>query len=407
MAIASERLHRNDPEPKEAAQVRPRILHVATRYLRGGSERRLLDIVRAIPEAEHHLVVGSDSDLDLAEREVGPARLTVLPTLVRDPDLRRDLAALRSIRRLIDQERYDLVVSHQSKAGVLTRVAAKRTAVPVVHSLSMANFGPGYARLQSALFRRIEVRLIGRTAAYVVVGSDLARRYAAIGAPIDKLHVVRSGVTLASPSERAAARADVCASLALPADRPLVLYLGSLDARKNVLDLPRLLEQTFEVGAPRPYLVVAGQGPLAERLEESIRAAGLCDDARLVGFLGEPGGLIRAADVVVLLSSAEGVPQVLVQAAAAQTPFVAYAVDGVRELMDLGAEGVAVPLGNVRAAAAATRSLLTLGRTVRRSDVDFSGWSPETISAGYRRVIGNTLMQRAQTARSLLEVVTP
>jgi glycosyltransferase involved in cell wall biosynthesis len=271
----------------------------------------------------------------------------------------------------------------------------------------MANFGPGYSRLQSALFRRIEARLIRRTSAYVVVGSDLARRYEAIGTPSDKLHVVRSGVTLTERRERTAARAEVCAALDLPADRPLVLYLGSLDQRKNVLDLPRLLPETSEIDAPRPYLVVAGEGPLEEALRETIRVRGLEGDARLVGFVREPGSLIRAADVVVLLSSAEGVPQVLVQAAAAQTPFVAYAVDGVRELMDLGAEGVAVPLGNVQAAAAATRALLARGRTVPRSDIDFSAWSPEAISAGYRRVIGDALRRgTTQTTHPLIEAVT-
>ena len=407
MAVASERLHHNVPGKDDDTSIRPRILHVATRYLRGGSERRLRDIVRAIPEAEHHLVVGCDSDVHLAMREIGPAKLTVMPSLVRDPAPRRDLATLRELRRVLVMQRYDLVVSHQSKAGVLTRMAASRSAIPVVHSLSMANFGPGYSRWQSVLFRRIETRLVERTAAYVVVGSDLARRYAEIGAPPEKLHIVRSGVTLSAPEERAAARADMCASLDLPADRPLIAYVGSLDQRKNVLDLPRLLGACLDPCAARPYLVVAGEGPLDEPLHEAIGAAGLGDDAKLVGFVREPCALIRAADVVVLLSSAEGVPQVLVQAAAAQTPFVAYAVDGVRELMDLGAEGVAVPLGNVQAAAAATRALLSRGRTAPRPSMDFSAWSPEAISAGYRRVIRDALTQPAgASGRPSLEAVT-
>ena len=389
MAVASERLHHNDPGSGDATAP-PKILHVATRYLRGGSERRLCDIARAIPEAEHHLVVGCDSDLDLAEREVAPARLTLVSSLVRDPDPRRDMATLRALRRILAAERYSLVVSHQSKAGVLARMAAKRAGIPVVHSLSMANFGPGYSRVQSALFRRIETRLVARTAAYVVVGSDLARRYAEIGAPVDKLHVVRSGVRLAPPPDRAAARERICRRLGLPADRPLVAYVGSLDRRKNVLDLPRLLA---DVRTPelRPFRVIAGEGELADPLRAAIAAAGIEDDAKLVGFVDEPGTLIRAADVVVLLSSAEGVPQVLVQAAAAQTPFVAYAVDGVRELMDLGAEGVAVPLGDLHAAASAARSLIQRGRTAPRADVDLSAWSPDAISSAYRDVIGAAL----------------
>ena len=121
-----------------------------------------------------------------------------------------------------------------------------------------------------------------------MVGSDLARRYAEIGAPPEKLHIVRSGVTLSAPEERAAARADMCASLDLPADRPLIAYVGSLDQRKNVLDLPRLLGECLDAGAARPYLVVAGAGRLDERLQGAIGAAGLSEDAKLVGFVRGP-----------------------------------------------------------------------------------------------------------------------
>jgi glycosyltransferase involved in cell wall biosynthesis len=269
----------------------------------------------------------------------------------------------------------------------------------------MANFGPGYSRWQSAAFRRIEARLVDRTAGYVVVGSDLARRYAEIGAPGDKLHVVRSGVALQIPDDRATARADVCASLDLPRDRPIVAYVGSLEHRKNVLDLPRLLANLIDDDSGRPYLVIAGEGPLRDRLREQITAAGLDDHAKLVGFVREPGALIRAADVVVLLSSAEGVPQVLVQAAAAQTPFVAYEVDGVRELMDLGAEGVAVPLGNLPAAAGSVRALLMRGRTAPRAAIDLSAWTAEAIHDGYRRVIGAALSGHDIDAARPLEAV--
>lgn len=407
MTIAFDRLPRNDhPGFDGAIPGHPHILHVATRYLHGGSERRLRDIVAAVPEAEHDLIVGRDSDAQLATDEVGPARLTVLPALVRDPNPPRDLVALRRLRAAMAQGRYDLVVSHQSKAGVLARIAAGRLGVPVAHSLSMANFGPGYGRAQSALFRRIETRLVDRTSAYMVVGADLARRFTEIGVPAERLHIVRSGVTLPAASDRSAAREEVCRSLGLPEDRPLIVYLGSLEERKNVLDLPRLLAQVLSSATTRPFLVVAGEGPLAGRLQEAIDARGLTGDARLVGYVRGPGALVRAAGVVVLLSSAEGVPQVLVQAAAARTPFVSYAVDGVRELMDLGAEGVAVPLGDLPAAAVATAALLEGGHRGPRGDIDFTPWTADAIRAGYRRVIGDVLAAAAPTERPSLEAVT-
>jgi len=372
----------------EESRVRPRILHVVTRYLRGGSEARIRDIVRSFPEAEHHLVMGADSDVELAENQVA-ATVTLMKTLIRDPSPWNDATTVIKLVRLLRRWNFHLMVTHQSKAGVLGRVAARVAGgPPVVHSLSMANFGPGYRKWEDLLFRVIEARLERVTAAYVVVGYDLAGRYGSIGVPKDKLHVVRSGLRLPAIDSEAGDRADVLQRLRLPDHRPLVLHLGSLEPRKNVLDLGRYLRHLLTVDSgTRPFLVVAGEGPLAGAVMSMFRREGLTDDVALVGFVDDPGPLISAADVMILLSRAEGVPQVLVQAAAAATPFVAYDVDGVRELLGLGADGVIVPLGQVEAAAEATAGIIARNEKTGAS-IDLTSWSSDVIDAEYRRVMG-------------------
>lgn len=375
-----------------AASTRPQVIHIATRYLRGGSERRIGDIVRAFPEADHHLVVGADSDPELARSQLAPATITIVPQLVRDPSPVSDVAALRRLLALLRRSPPDLVVTHQSKAGVLGRLAARGAGcAPVLHSLSMSSFGPGYPRWQDALFRRIEARLQRSTAVYAVAGLDLAHRYAAIGVPADKLRVVRSGVRLPATRIDGPARSAAREELRIPAERSVVAYVGSLDARKNVLALPAFLRGLLtHPCAARPLLVIAGDGPLRDALAASLREEGLEGDARLVGFLPDPAPLIAAADLTVLLSSAEGIAQVLVQAAAVGTPFIAYDVDGTRELIDAGADGAIAPLGDVDAAAAAAADLLASG-TRGAGAIDLSSWRREAITAGYRRLLSSVL----------------
>src|SRR3972149_3740198 len=153
----------------------------------------------------------------------------------------------------------------------------------------MANSGRGYPRGQSALFRTVESRLARSTAAYAVVGTDLRRRYAEIGVPAEKLHIVRSGVPLPALEGPRPSRGEVCRALGLPDDRPLILYLGSLEPRKNVLDLPELLGRLVSsTTSPRPYLVVAGDGPLSDPLPQALSAAGPSDDARPLGLRPAP-----------------------------------------------------------------------------------------------------------------------
>ncbi|WP_369132361.1 glycosyltransferase family 4 protein [Modestobacter sp. I12A-02662] len=391
--------HRPDVGPPAL----PLALHVCTRYQRGGSERRVQDLIRALPDLRHHLVLGAESDVDLAREQTGADQVWILPTLVRQVVPRRDAAALLSLWRLLRRGRYAVVVTHQSKAGVLARTAAAaRGGPPTVHSLSMASFGPGYGRAENLLFPRLERALGRRTTAYCVVGNDLAQRFAEVGVPPDRLHVVRSGVPLPAevpPRDQARRRLDE--RYGTVPGRPLICYVGSLEQRKNPLLLPRLLRRLHDRLPGPPGLLVVGDGPERGRLEDELRAQDLQGSVVLTGYLSDPARVheaLRGSDVVVLMSEAEGLPQVLVQAAAVGTPFVAFDVEGVREVLALGAAGSVVPLGSVEEAA--DEVARWLGAAEREPQADLSSWTRESITASYRSVVVGALTGHREAASS-------
>ena len=362
------------------------MLHVVTRYLRGGSEQRVRDFVAALSDHDHVVVVGDDSDPDLAASQLGVA-VEREPNLVRAPRFDCDVRAVRALSARMRRERPDLVVTHQSKAGVVGRVAARLAGgVPVVHSLSMASFGPGYGRAESTVFRVVERSLAPLTTRYVVVGADLARRFEVAGVASRKLVIVRSAATLPAPRPESVPEVP-----GIPDGRPVVLCLGALEPRKNPLDLVPLLRQV-RAEVPDAFLAVAGEGPLADALADDVAAAGLTDDVALLGFVKPVEPLLWRADALVLLSNAEGLPQVLIQAAAAGLPFVTYDVDGSREVVALGAVGQVVPLGDVDGAA---RGLIRLLRSPasRRRRIDVSSWDPAVIAASYRSVVDDILQE--------------
>jgi glycosyltransferase involved in cell wall biosynthesis len=361
-----------------------RVLHLVTRYRRGGSEQRVRDFVAALGDHHHVVVVGDDSDAALAAQQLGVA-VERDPNLVRAPRFAQDVRAVASLSARLRRDRIDLLVTHQSKAGVVGRVAARLAGrVPVVHSLSMASFGPGYRPTESRVFQVVERSLAPLTTRYVVVGADLARRFEVAGVASRKLVIVRSAATLPAP------RPAVVPSVAgIPDGRPVVLCLGALEERKNPLDLVPLLAEVRR-HVPDAFLAVAGEGPLADDLEKAVAEAGLSADVGLLGFVKPVEPLLWRADALVLLSNAEGLPQVLIQAAAAGLPFVTYDVDGGREVVALGAVGEVVGLADVDGAAAALVRLL-LARSSRERRVDVSSWDPSAIAASYRSVVADVL----------------
>lgn len=292
-----------------------RAVHVIRALLDGGSERRLEDAIRANPDVEAIVYCGEGPGERMKERLDGICEIRRAPGLVRQVSPRADAALARWLRRELAAVGPDLVHSHQSKAGILARVTAPR-GVPIVHSYSMANFGPGFERLPSLTFQGLEWATQRRVSMFVVPGAELATRLRSVGVPDERVQVVRSSIDTGR-FER------VGPAHPAPSGPVRVLYVGSVDERKGVLDLPGVLARVAEQSGRPLELSVAGTGELEGQLDAALRAArvpGLTWE--LLGFRTDVPELMAASHVLVLPSSAEGLPQVLVQAAAVRLPFV-------------------------------------------------------------------------------------
>jgi len=120
-----------------------------------------------------------------------------------------------------------------------------------------------------------------------------------------------------------------------PAGRPLrLLSVGRLDGMKGherLLDaVPGLLCRF-----PGIRLSIAGKGALGEQLKEKAGKLGLQDCVTWLGFVQDTARLYREADLLVLPSFYEGLPNVLIEALAMGCPIVAAAGEGgTREFME-------------------------------------------------------------------------
>src|SRR5205807_4135658 len=94
---------------------------------------------------------------------------------------------------------------------------------------------------------------------------------------------------------------------------------------------------------PSAGVVLFGEGVLRPELEAQVTRLGLAGRVVLPGFRTDLDALIGAADVVVLPSFTEGLPNVALEAAAAGVPVVATAVGGTPEVVAVGATGFLVP----------------------------------------------------------------
>jgi glycosyltransferase involved in cell wall biosynthesis len=200
----------------------------------------------------------------------------------------------------------------------------------------------------------------------VAVSQDLAKRVIALGVSSDRVRVIRNGVDAAKfcPASQSEAREQ----LGLPAQSPIVLFVGNLVPLKGIdLLISAAAWLTDDKINFSCYLI--GQGPSKLQLEQQIRELGL---ERTIHCLGskshdELPDWYRAADVVVLPSRSEGLPNVLLEALACGTRFVASDVGGISEIAD-GDRGKLLPPNDVEALAKAIRDQLAHPGNSRRSE---------------------------------------
>ena len=110
----------------------------------------------------------------------------------------------------------------------------------------------------------------------------------------------------------------------------------------------------------RVDLVLAGDGPLREEIEQQVRQRGLEDAVQITGWIssGRVRDEILAARALVLPSFAEGLPVVIMEALALKRPVITTFVAGIPELVKAGENGWLIPAGSIGALTAAMENCL-------------------------------------------------
>jgi glycosyltransferase involved in cell wall biosynthesis len=182
---------------------------------------------------------------------------------------------------------------------------------------------------------------------FVTVNTGLTRELEDIGVPSGRIHLIPNGVDSdrfvpSTPAERQAARA----TLGLPLETVLVLYVGRLAPEKGVdtlLDAWAMVEATPDTNGLA--LVLVGDGPAAEQYRERARAE--LQHTWFLGRLDDVRPALQAADLLVLPSLSEGMSNAVLEAMAAGLPTVATRIDGLTAQIEDGVTGLLVPPGDV------------------------------------------------------------
>ena len=305
------------------------------------------------------------------------------------------LGARRSLQRLRDEGfDFDLIDAHYFYPdGVAAALLSRWFGRPfcVTARGSDINLIAGHA-----LPLRLMRWAARQAAACIGVSAALVQAMCSVGLETRQLLTMRNGVDLQRfhPLPRAEARAQLRLT-----GQPLLLSVGNLIPLKGhdlCIDALALLRKTH----PGARLVILGAGPEGERLRAQAASQGLADAVQLLGTV--PNAALApwysAADCLLLASSREGWPNVLLEAMACGTPVVATRVGGVPEIVAIEAAGRLVDERSGAALAAGLLALLAAppprGEVRRHAE----GFSWDETSRSQSRLFGTLLSPAEPTS---------
>jgi glycosyltransferase involved in cell wall biosynthesis len=317
------------------------LVHLTASSFFGGPERQMLGLARALPAAYQSTFVS------FAEAGRCSAFLDrVEQAGFEGQSLRNDMPRLRSaVRELtafLQLRGADILICHGYKSNLLGRIAARRAGVPIV-SVSRGWTGEN---IKVHLYEQLDRFNLRYMDAVVAVSEGQAKKVLKTGVPADRLTIIRNAARLDAfrsplPEYRDRLRQIAGGS----GDELIILAAGRLSPEKGFAVLVEAAAMVRKSGANHRF-VLFGEGSERPLLEKRIGELGLSNRFILAGFHEDLDCWLPWADVVVLPSYTEGLPNVALEASAAGVPVVATAVGGTPEVVRDGDTGYLVLPGN-------------------------------------------------------------
>jgi glycosyltransferase involved in cell wall biosynthesis len=318
------------------------IVHLTASALFGGPERQMLGLAEHLP-AQFETSFLSFSEGGRCLSFLAEARDLGYDAIELENDTPRVRAAITEIADYLEATHASVLITHGYKSNLLGRPAARRVGVPII-SVSRGWTGENLKVRCYETLDKAHLRFMDKV---VCVSAGQATKVRRTGVPDNKVSIIWNAARLSAfkqPDQDAQTELqEMCGG-----EGPIILAAGRLSPEKGFQVLVEAAPKIL-AAEPQARFVLFGDGMLRESIEQRLKALKMEDSFRLVGFRSDLDRYIPWADLVVLPSFTEGLPNVALEASAASVPVVATAVGGTGEVVIDRETGFLVPAGNPEA----------------------------------------------------------
>jgi teichuronic acid biosynthesis glycosyltransferase TuaC len=212
---------------------------------------------------------------------------------------------------------------------------------------------------QNRLNLKLTQEVLRKSDQILSVSHALKKKALAIAEPMAEIKVVYNGCDLSMFFRKETSGFLIRKTLGIPENSKCIIYVGHLKMRKGIFDLIEILKRLSKKNYPI-YLIIIGDGGDRKSMEREIGQSSLKERILLMGSLTQEviSDFLSAADLFVLPTYQEGLPNVLLEAMACQLPIVTSRVGGIPEIVSDGINGLLVEPGEIEGFCQAIELLL-------------------------------------------------
>lgn len=366
-----------------------RILHVITQLDKMyGAQRHVVESVRDHLTKEHECLVIS-GDLGIASTAIEDIGVAVqhMPNLKNSYNIISDLRAILQLKKAIASYQPDIVISHSSKAGIITRITCYIQKIPnifTVHGWSFEIGTPWYQQF----FGRISEWLLKHISDSYFCVSHYTANYG-----IKVLHLNKQFVHVCPNMHKP--KHDAAKAFTLYNN---VLMVACFRQQKDHITALKALHHIIKViGITNITATFAGDGSQRSAIEACIEKLGLQNHIILLGEVADIDAGYDTCDMVILPTYYEGLPISLIEAIQKNKPIIATNVGGISEIISDTLNGNLIAVGDYKQLANhivnyyQQNKLVSLG--IKSGEIYEDMYSYQKISTKMNNVIQQSLQQ--------------
>ena len=326
-----------------------KVFHLITELSIGGAQNALFRLIQNFGDAsfEHSVACFFNADGAIA----GQIRALGTPVFDLRMDHKYQVDAFGRLLQLLRREKPDILHSWMFHANLPGRILGRLAKIPIIIS-SERTMGQ-----ENSVRHWLNKRSISLVDQVICVSRSVAdHAIHEVGLPSDKVVVIPNGIDPAQ-YQNLPAKEQARKSFGLPIESVIIAAIGR---PRPVKGYPFLLKAFARISNsyPQTHLLFVGNGPDRPRLVNQAESLGMRSRVTFLDDIANIPDLLASIDVLVIPSLFEGMPNVALEAMAAELPVVATAVGGTPEVVIDGKTGFLVPPRDTLALSIAIEKLI-------------------------------------------------